>query len=110
MILFSETSRKWSVAVIMDRVCSSGYVLPPPRDGGKEYEVSNVLAKFCHAEGEISGMIAGIEWMPRTRDRHKQSPAVGYSRPMMKELLLMRYSYSVAHHRYSFMISLYLWI
>ncbi|CAH0579520.1 unnamed protein product [Chrysodeixis includens] len=37
--VLSEISRKWSAAVIMDRVCSSGYVLPPPREGGKEYEV-----------------------------------------------------------------------
>ncbi|XP_026729522.1 cytochrome P450 9e2-like [Trichoplusia ni] len=37
--VLSEISRKWSAAVMMDRVCTSGYVLPPPRDGGKGYEV-----------------------------------------------------------------------
>lgn len=36
----SETLRKWSPALILDRVCVKTYELPPPRDGGKAYVVS----------------------------------------------------------------------
>lgn len=35
----TETLRKWSIAIFMDRVCSKPYVLPPPREGGKPYQI-----------------------------------------------------------------------
>ncbi|XP_059051541.1 probable cytochrome P450 9f2 [Achroia grisella] len=35
----TETLRKWAVAVLMDRVCTKPYVLPPPREGGKPYQI-----------------------------------------------------------------------
>ncbi|CAD0199579.1 unnamed protein product [Chrysodeixis includens] len=31
----NETMRKWCPAILMDRICSKTYVLPPPREGGK---------------------------------------------------------------------------
>ncbi|XP_013146951.1 PREDICTED: probable cytochrome P450 9f2 [Papilio polytes] len=33
--VINETLRKWSPALIMDRVCTKPYELPPPREGGK---------------------------------------------------------------------------
>ncbi|XP_022128817.2 probable cytochrome P450 9f2 [Pieris rapae] len=33
--VLNEALRKWSVAVVADRVCTKPYELPPPRDGGK---------------------------------------------------------------------------
>ncbi|KAL4714908.1 hypothetical protein ACJJTC_014279 [Scirpophaga incertulas] len=35
--VLNETLRKWSPAIIMDRVCVKPYELPPPREGGKPY-------------------------------------------------------------------------
>ncbi|NP_001108456.1 cytochrome P450 9G3 [Bombyx mori] len=37
--VLNETSRKWSAAIIVDRVCSKPYELPPPREGGKPYKL-----------------------------------------------------------------------
>ncbi|KAJ0177475.1 hypothetical protein K1T71_007484 [Dendrolimus kikuchii] len=37
--VLNEVSRKWAVAMIMDRVCNKAYVLPPPRKGGKPYTI-----------------------------------------------------------------------
>lgn len=35
--VLNETSRKWSVALVLDRVCTKTYELPPPREGGPPY-------------------------------------------------------------------------
>ncbi|OWR46229.1 cytochrome P450 9G3 [Danaus plexippus plexippus] len=35
----SETSRKWSAALIMDRACTIPYELPPPREGLKPVQL-----------------------------------------------------------------------
>ncbi|KAJ8729841.1 hypothetical protein PYW07_016879 [Mythimna separata] len=35
--VINETLRKWSPAVLMDRICVKTYELPPPREGGKPY-------------------------------------------------------------------------
>ncbi|XP_049869526.1 cytochrome P450 9e2-like [Pectinophora gossypiella] len=35
--VLNETLRKWSAALIMDRVCTKPYELPPPREGGKPF-------------------------------------------------------------------------
>nr|XP_034830988.1 cytochrome P450 9e2-like [Maniola hyperantus] len=35
-----ETQRKWAVAIIMDRVCTKPYELPPPREGGKPVQLN----------------------------------------------------------------------
>ncbi|KAJ0177473.1 hypothetical protein K1T71_007482 [Dendrolimus kikuchii] len=37
--VLNEVSRKWSIAILLDRVCNRPYVLPPPRDGGKPYMI-----------------------------------------------------------------------
>ncbi|XP_075973601.1 putative cytochrome P450 9f2 [Anticarsia gemmatalis] len=37
--VLNESSRKWSVALVMDRVCSMTYTMPPPRDGAEPYVV-----------------------------------------------------------------------
>ncbi|CAH1645291.1 unnamed protein product [Spodoptera littoralis] len=37
--VLNEATRKWSVAVVMDRVCTESYVLPPPRKNGTPYLV-----------------------------------------------------------------------
>ncbi|XP_026324723.1 cytochrome P450 9e2-like [Hyposmocoma kahamanoa] len=37
--VLNETLRKWSPAVIMDRVCTKAYELPPPREGGKSFKL-----------------------------------------------------------------------
>ncbi|XP_075973602.1 uncharacterized protein LOC142974917 [Anticarsia gemmatalis] len=33
--VFNESLRKWSPAIILDRVCTKSYELPPPREGGQ---------------------------------------------------------------------------
>ncbi|XP_068631921.1 probable cytochrome P450 9f2 [Battus philenor] len=33
--VINETLRRWASAIIMDRVCTKPYELPPPREGGK---------------------------------------------------------------------------
>ncbi|KAM3960614.1 putative cytochrome P450 9f2 [Aphomia sociella] len=38
--VITETLRKWAVAITMDRVCTKPYVLPPPREGGKPYQIN----------------------------------------------------------------------
>ncbi|XP_045771566.1 probable cytochrome P450 9f2 isoform X3 [Maniola jurtina] len=35
-----ETQRKWAAALIMDRVCTKPYELPPPREGGKPVQLN----------------------------------------------------------------------
>lgn len=37
--VLNESSRKWAVAIFMDRVCNKPYELPPPREGGKPYTI-----------------------------------------------------------------------
>ncbi|KAJ0177476.1 hypothetical protein K1T71_007485 [Dendrolimus kikuchii] len=37
--VLNEVSRKWAVAIFMDRVCNKAYELPPPREGGKPYVI-----------------------------------------------------------------------
>ncbi|XP_022830955.1 probable cytochrome P450 9f2 [Spodoptera litura] len=37
--VLNEAARKWSVAVVMDRVCTESYMLPPPRKNGIPYLV-----------------------------------------------------------------------
>lgn len=39
----NETLRKWSPAILMDRICTKTYELPPPREGGKPCVVSKGL-------------------------------------------------------------------
>ncbi|XP_028157826.1 probable cytochrome P450 9f2 isoform X2 [Ostrinia furnacalis] len=38
--VLNETFRKWSVAIVMDRVCNKTYDLPPAHDGGKPYRLN----------------------------------------------------------------------
>ncbi|GBP77548.1 Probable cytochrome P450 9f2 [Eumeta japonica] len=38
-MVINETFRKWSPAIILDRVCLRPYELPPPRPGAKPYTV-----------------------------------------------------------------------
>ncbi|XP_030034229.1 cytochrome P450 9e2 isoform X2 [Manduca sexta] len=35
----NEINRKWAAAIVMDRICTRTYELPPPREGGKPYKV-----------------------------------------------------------------------
>ncbi|XP_034830990.1 probable cytochrome P450 9f2 [Maniola hyperantus] len=35
-----ETQRKWAAALIMDRVCTKPYELPPPKEGGKPVQLN----------------------------------------------------------------------
>ncbi|CAH0397734.1 unnamed protein product [Chilo suppressalis] len=37
--VLNETFRKWSAIVMMDRVCTKEYELPPPHEGGKPYKL-----------------------------------------------------------------------
>nr|QLI62188.1 cytochrome P450 39 [Streltzoviella insularis] len=37
--VLNETFRKWSPALIMDRVCTKPYELPPPKEGSKPYRI-----------------------------------------------------------------------
>ncbi|XP_052740073.1 probable cytochrome P450 9f2 [Bicyclus anynana] len=38
--VLNETQRKWAAALIMDRVCTKPYELPPPREGGKPVQLN----------------------------------------------------------------------
>ncbi|XP_052750668.1 probable cytochrome P450 9f2 isoform X2 [Galleria mellonella] len=38
--VINETMRKWPPSIFMDRVCSKPYKLPPPREGGKPYQLN----------------------------------------------------------------------
>ncbi|KOB66563.1 Cytochrome P450 [Operophtera brumata] len=37
--VLNETTRKWSAAIVLDRVCLKAYELPPPREGGKPVQL-----------------------------------------------------------------------
>ncbi|CAH0723108.1 unnamed protein product, partial [Brenthis ino] len=38
--VLNETSRKWAAALIMDRMCTKAYELPPPREGAKPVQLN----------------------------------------------------------------------
>ncbi|CAK1596576.1 unnamed protein product [Parnassius mnemosyne] len=37
--VINETFRKWAPGLVIDRVCTKPYELPPPREGGKPYKL-----------------------------------------------------------------------
>ncbi|OWR49281.1 cytochrome P450 9G3 [Danaus plexippus plexippus] len=45
--VLSETSRKWSTVLVLDRTCTLPYELPPPREGLKPVQVSYLLPTLC---------------------------------------------------------------
>ncbi|KAG6460655.1 probable cytochrome P450 9f2 [Manduca sexta] len=49
--VLNETLRKWSPAVILDRICNKEFILPPPREGGDAYRVNpgDVVYNFVNS-------------------------------------------------------------
>ncbi|KOB67629.1 Cytochrome P450, partial [Operophtera brumata] len=44
--VINESMRKWSPAIVLDRMCQKAYDLPPPRAGGKPFKNKHNITPF----------------------------------------------------------------